>query len=81
MRLTRNRTLVVLVFMCIGATLFLALVLHFGVGAALLGGALLLAMGVYYLFYFYSVRSRAVNDREGAGRGDTERLDRPPGPG
>jgi hypothetical protein len=56
-RLTRGRTLAIVIGMSVVAPLIFAFTLpDFSVRDALLAGALLLAMGVYYTFYFYSRR-------------------------
>jgi hypothetical protein len=53
MRLTRNRTLVVIFIMAVGFTLIFAL--GFGLGSlAIIPGALILAIGVYYTFKSYA---------------------------
>ena len=52
-KLTRARTLTIVVCMCIGFTLIFAFVFHLGV-SALLPGTLILVIGVYYTFRGYN---------------------------
>ena len=53
MRLTRNRTLIIICIMVVGFSLIFAFV--FGLGSlAVIPGALLLAIGFYYTFKGYA---------------------------